>query len=48
MGPLEWLGHRWDGAHAGEDVVPTVGGSIAVLYRMALEFPGIETEASTR
>jgi hypothetical protein len=41
-----WLSQRRDGAHTGEDTIPTVGCSIAVHYRLALEQLGHETEAS--
>jgi hypothetical protein len=39
---------RWDGAHIGENVVPVVGCSVVVLYRLAFEWPRLETETSAR
>jgi hypothetical protein len=36
-----------DGAHMGEDTVPTMGCSIMVLCQLALEHPGHEMETST-
>jgi hypothetical protein len=46
-GPFWWLGQRRDDACAGEDAVPTTGFSVVVLFQLALEWLGLETEAST-
>jgi hypothetical protein len=45
LGQSDW---RWDGARAGEDAVPTVGCSVTVLYRLTLEWPGLEMETLAR
>jgi hypothetical protein len=47
-GPFEWLGERRDGPCADEDVVPTVGCSVATLYWLALEWSELETETLAR
>jgi hypothetical protein len=38
---------RWDGACSGEDEVPTMGCSVAIHCRLALEQPRFKTETST-
>jgi hypothetical protein len=43
---LGWPSQRRVRTYAGEDVVPTVGSSVAVLGRLALERPGFEIENS--